>query len=217
MGRALEGPHRRTRDGYRHPVSLRDLARLAAVTVLLVLVSGCGRDVSSERIEQLQNEWWDWAASSPVDRNPVLDTTGVLCGEKQPDDLWFLAGTFPERTSGPVSRRCTIPEGLPIVLPAVNVLADDVYGCLDVKDQMSGVVTLDGADVPLERVDGAQVGVSGVMGNPVTPDLLVYTYTGCGLWARIAAPSPGPHTLTVTGSSPGFATDVTYALDVTDG
>ncbi|GIG70816.1 signal protein [Phytomonospora endophytica] len=196
----------------------------APLAAALLAATACGgaRDIAADKLPVLQNEWWDWVVSSPVDRNPVTDTTGAFCGEGQPDDIWFLAGTFGD-AAGPVDRACEMPAGVPILVPAVNLLAlPDLSGapesqaCLEVMGQMSGVITLDGAEVLLEKVEGAQVTVKGVMGNPISHDLSMVSGAGCGLWARIAPLAPGAHTLTIRGEMPGANVDVDYALTVTD-
>lgn len=39
-------------------------------------------------------EWWQWALGIPGAVNPVTDTTGGHCGQRQVDKVWFLAGSF---------------------------------------------------------------------------------------------------------------------------
>lgn len=206
----------------------RSLRVVFAVTALALVTTACGgaRDLSEENISVLQNEWWAWVMSSPVDRHPVTDTTGGFCAEAQPDDIWFLAGTFGD-SAGVVARTCEIPGDRPVFLPAVNILSAGasvsgtgggapVQDCIAVQGQLSGVVTLDGEDVVLDRVDGAQINVgSGVMGNPLTNDLSGISGAGCGLWARIEPLPVGEHTLTIRGEAPGFTTAVDYTLTVT--
>src|SRR4051812_43698253 len=58
----------------------------------------------------IQERWWTWAASSPEERNPVADLTGRFCGEDQPSDVWFFAGTF----GGEADRSCQVPAGRPL-------------------------------------------------------------------------------------------------------
>ena len=61
-------------------------------------------------------EWWQWAFGVPEATNPLLDTTGENCGERQVGDVFFLAGTF----SGPAERECTIPNGKSLFFPFIN-------------------------------------------------------------------------------------------------
>lgn len=64
-------------------------------------------------------EWWQWALGVPADKNPVIDTTGEHCAERQVDDTWFLAGSF---GSAPIVRECSIPEGKSLFFPLINNL-----------------------------------------------------------------------------------------------
>src|SRR5262245_25784902 len=63
--------------------------------------------------DQMQGRWWSWAATEPEDTNPVADATGKFCDRNQPDDIWFLAGTF----GGKAQRRCSVPADRLIVVP----------------------------------------------------------------------------------------------------
>ena len=64
--------------------------------------------------------WWQWALGVPADENPVTDTTGEHCAQRQVDKVWFLAGYFPSFTSGPVVRACTVPAGKSLFFPLIN-------------------------------------------------------------------------------------------------
>ncbi|MCX4536044.1 hypothetical protein OHA79_13165 [Streptomyces sp. NBC_00841] len=66
--------------------------------------------LSNEEGGALAGRWWKWALSAPDDRSPVKDTTGEHAAWNQPDDLWFLAGTY----GGRVVRRCAIPSDRPV-------------------------------------------------------------------------------------------------------
>ena len=37
-------------------------------------------------------EWWQWALGVPAGKNPILDTTGQFCDQRQVGEVWFLAG-----------------------------------------------------------------------------------------------------------------------------
>lgn len=53
----------------------------------------------------------------PDDISPVRDTTGEHADWNQPDDLWFLAGTY----GGRVVRRCAIPADRRVFFPVLNM------------------------------------------------------------------------------------------------
>jgi hypothetical protein len=76
-------------------------------------------------------EWWKWALSIPSIRNPVVDQSGEYAAESQPNDAWFLAGVFHiaednKKKEFPL-RHCTIPSGLPILIPILNCAADPIH------------------------------------------------------------------------------------------
>lgn len=62
-------------------------------------------------------EWWQWAYGTPAAVNPVADTTGEHCAQRQVDKVWFLAGSF---SSNPVTRNCTIPARKSLFFPLIN-------------------------------------------------------------------------------------------------
>src|SRR5690242_5593991 len=61
--------------------------------------------------------WSQWALSVPGAKNPLLDTTGQYCGERQIDEVWFLAGVL---GSGQATRTCNIPAGKSLFFPLIN-------------------------------------------------------------------------------------------------
>ncbi|MGH7200678.1 MAG: hypothetical protein ACREJB_08750 [Planctomycetaceae bacterium] len=67
-------------------------------------------------------DWWNWAFSSPIEVNPLTDTTGEFCDTNQPDGpVFFLAGFLDlTGTGGPVMRDCTVPSGKALFFPIVN-------------------------------------------------------------------------------------------------
>lgn len=71
--------------------------------------------------EELSGEWWAWHFGMPQAGNPVFDLTGADCANGQPDDVFFLAGTYGESAN----RACTIPADRPVFFPIVNASADN--------------------------------------------------------------------------------------------
>jgi hypothetical protein len=124
------------------------------IAAFALLLAGCAAapeptPVSSEATtrtseqlsdQELQAKWWTWAASSPENRNPVVDDTGQWCAENQPKDVWFFAGTF----GGAVNRTCRMPAGRPLAGPAVNLASTDA-NCASFMANAKGSVTLDGS------------------------------------------------------------------------
>jgi hypothetical protein len=62
-------------------------------------------------------EWWQWALGIPAEVNPLTDTTGEDCAQRQVDTVWFLAGSV---SSDPVVRNCEIPAGKSLFFPLIN-------------------------------------------------------------------------------------------------
>jgi hypothetical protein len=140
----------------------------------------------------------------------VTDQTGEHCKHDQPEGVWLLAGSFGET----LTRGCTVPAGLPLAGPAVNLVAPAKEGCATFMGAAEGEVTYDGEPLPLRTADALPVSYRGVAGNPVTSDAGEYGGYGCGLWFSVPDPAPGEHTLVITGTSDGLAVAVTYELTV---
>ncbi|OLF09916.1 hypothetical protein BU204_32375 [Actinophytocola xanthii] len=200
----------------------------ALVCVLTIAVAGCtapaaGTDkdtgsaapTASERNEidlaDLQSRWWTWASSAPTETNPVADTTGEFCADRQPADVWLLAGSFGET----VSRRCTVPAGQPLAGPAVNQITDVPAVCDAFMREAWGEVELDGSPLDLSRADLSEITVTGVPDNPVLGAEGTFRTHGCGLWFTVPSLTPGQHTLVIKGGSTNFELEVDYDLTVT--
>jgi hypothetical protein len=64
-------------------------------------------------------EWYQWASGIPADVNPLTDTTGEHCAQRQVDNVWFLAGST---SADPVVRACQIPAGNSLFFPLINTM-----------------------------------------------------------------------------------------------
>src|SRR5215813_11467964 len=51
-------------------------------------------------------EWWQWLLGVPAATNPLTDTTGQHCAQRQVDRVWFLAGA---PSPDAVVRACEVP------------------------------------------------------------------------------------------------------------
>lgn len=188
------------------------MAGLAALAV--VSAAGCGPAMTTagepvSASAELQGKWWTWAASEPEETNPVADEDGSVCDRNQPEDVWFLAGTF----GGEVERACTVPEGRPIVFPLVNLFGS-AQDCLAFLRDAEGTALLDGTPVEPEVYAGESITVQGLEGNAVTGEAGRFTTTGCGLWVRLPAPGPGQHILKFSGRSTGLSVGAEYRLTI---
>ena len=63
-------------------------------------------------------EWQQWAQGIPAAVNPLTDTTGIHCAQRQVGNVWFLAGSF--LLPPPVIRACEIPAGKSLFFPLIN-------------------------------------------------------------------------------------------------
>ncbi|MFC9690883.1 acid shock protein [Kribbella sp. NPDC056951] len=155
---------------------------------------------------RLQSRWWTWASATET-RNPVLDTTGGLCGNGQPDDIWLVAGSF----GGKVSRKCNWPAERPLVGPVVN-LVDTEQGCRTFLANATGSVTFDGRPVPVQRLEAENIRFTAEADNPSGFDPGPLKGVACGLWFAVPGSTIGKHTLVIRGKSGDFATEATYNL-----
>jgi hypothetical protein len=191
------------------------------IAAFALLLAGCGaarpETVSETPVagagqlsdQDLQAKWWTWAASSPENRNPVVDDTGQWCAEDQPKDVWFFAGTF----GGAVDRKCRVPAGRPLAGPAVN-LAATAEDCTSFMAGAKGSVTLDGQVVELRRIAPVGITYQASRDNVMGQREGRVRAQGCGLWAWIPPLLPGEHDLLVKGESGSFSTSAHYLLTV---
>ncbi|MDX3224875.1 hypothetical protein PV419_03895 [Streptomyces sp. ME19-01-6] len=139
----------------------------------------------------------------------MADEDGRSCRRNQPDDVWFLAGTF----GGQVERSCTVPSGRPVAFPLVN-LVGGAGDCADFMETATGTASLDGRDLRPDRYRGTTITVTAAPRNPVTEASGRFTGTGCGLWVQLPPLKAGEHTLKIRGRSGEFTVGVDYALTV---
>ncbi|PZF97794.1 hypothetical protein [Micromonospora deserti] len=148
--------------------------------------------------EGLAARWVRWVAAHGPMKNPIRDTTGEHAGHHQPDDVWFLAGTY----GGSAERRCAVPAGRPVFFPAFNMWQwPAAAGEVPVVDGATGHATLDGAPVALARIGTpTPFEVRGALGNGVTSRSGAVPVTCWGLWATVGPLAAGAHELTFGGT-----------------
>ncbi|MGE7386206.1 hypothetical protein ACQKM2_12105 [Streptomyces sp. NPDC004126] len=146
----------------------------------------------------LAGRWWQWALSAPEDRSPVSDTTGEHAGWQQPDDLWFLAGTY----GGRVVRRCEVPCDRPLFFPVLNIQHTKLYSRKPLRlDVAEAKAFLNGAPLDLREFTAPPFAVG------------LRTHLAWGIWAGTAPLIPGQYVLEVKGATTdGFWVDTTYHL-----
>lgn len=111
-------------------------------------------------------KWWQWAVSSPIHMNPVVDNTGEYAGVNQTGPVWFLAGTRGENKL-PI-RKCVIPFGKAILFPVINYeinqleeprLKTEGQMVKNVVDDINDIIKreafIDGVSIPTYRVQSS--------------------------------------------------------------
>ena len=82
-------------------------------------------------------DWWQWAMRLPDGVRPYQDPSGAQCALAQQGPVWFLAGTDGTMR---VRRKCVVPEGKYVFLPAIALLAHSKPGkaitCQEAHDQV---------------------------------------------------------------------------------
>ncbi|MEV5243071.1 hypothetical protein AB0K89_28745 [Streptomyces cinnamoneus] len=149
----------------------------------------------------LAARWWQWALSAPDDESPVRDKTGEFAGWDQPDDLWFLAGTY----GGRVVRRCAIPAGRPVFFPVFNTQRPVKWFKSDpmIMEVDEARAFLNGLELPLEVFTSKPFRAAG------------HRRVAWGLWAGLAPLAPGQYVLEIKArTTGGFWVDTTYHLTV---
>ena len=164
--------------------------------------------------EGLAARWVQWVAAASMLHNPVADETGEDAAVGQPDDVWFLAGSYGET----VQRRMTVPAGRALFVPVFNTWEWPAEGPPEPMANAHGSLTVDG--VPVEPdVIGTPVPfvVTGARMNGVTSTRKPVPTTVWGLWKLLPPLAPGEHVVhAVGGDGHGFTTDVRSQLLVAE-
>jgi hypothetical protein len=185
-------------------------------------------------------EWWQWALGVPAAENPVTDTTGQHCAQRQVGDVWFLAGTF---GTVPVFRNCEIPAGKSLYFPLINTgygafLNDPpetrtekfIRAAAKCTEPVQMSLQIDGSKVQKDLLvftgaSGSQSPLFNVQmpsGNVLAldqaaiPELVLSPTAEQGYYAFLYPLRPGAHTInwTASGCTPGAIQDITYHLTV---
>lgn len=173
---------------------------------------------------QQQHEWWQWVMAIPSSDSPVYDKTGNRCGVGQRGEVWFLAGS----TGGKVTRKCTVPYGVSLLVPVVNnfcfpdaaytdsACTSDTVAFIDSFDPQMISLVVDGLPQGIGRLSDTDdfnftVGQNGFGG--VKPGVYRATVAD-GYWGLVGPLDPGAHSIRIEAKGPMFSVDVTYNLDV---
>lgn len=173
---------------------------------------------TAEEVEALPlpARWWIWADDFSAGTNPIADPSGESCALHQPDDVWFLAGTY----GGSARRACTIPRDQPIYFPVLNLIcgvpagsnASAMEGCTSEPDALDA--TLDGDPLTIEEQSSGVFSFTARAGGATSMEPGLHDAIAWGHWVGPLQVYPGQHVLTFTGSSGSFEVEVTYDLTV---
>ena len=184
--------------------------------------------------------WYQWALGVPAAVNPVLDTTGEHCAQRQVDEVWFLAGSF---STTPVVRTCEVPAGKSLFFPLINIayfafLNDPPDTRTEAFVRANGSCTepahisawIDEFHVPRPNrfftgSSGSQSPFFNVQMPPgnvfgadeaAIPELVLSPSAEQGYYLFVGPLRPGTHTIrwTASGCTPGGSQDIRYVLTV---
>ncbi|AGZ45758.1 hypothetical protein [Actinoplanes friuliensis] len=162
--------------------------------------------------EGLAARWVRWVAGIGPVRNPVGDDSGLYADINQPDDVWFLAGTFGDNAE----RSCPVPAGRPLFFPAFNMWHWPAQGPPSSMPHAFGTLLVDGRPYELDVIaTPIPFEVAGAALNPVTRTKARIPTTVWGIWRKLDPLPPGPHVVQFSGGDGhGFTVNVTYHLMV---
>jgi hypothetical protein len=174
-------------------------------------------------------EWWKQAVRQTGAPGTPFAAGQVDCTDMGARNVLFLVGTT---TTSPVSRSCTIPRHVAILLPAINGECSEAEGngstdaelrtCAEgLADEFTNVhVVVDG--VALAGLDGFRFAsplfrFSPVAGNVFgIPAASQSRSVADGYWVMLRKLDKGVHTVSFGGAAPafGFETETSYTLTV---
>jgi hypothetical protein len=198
---------------------------------MLTLSSAYGQ--SSTVGAGLTAKWWQWSISMPLTghpfADPTLDTTAHDCTYNQSGNVWFLGGVF--NASGTITRNCTVPAGVSLLVPALNtecsnVEPDPFYGekpadrraCARSSAMTDFYVKLNGVEFTPQYVTSPNFHFVAPDTNPPTSDNVLFVPgpvsgegVSAGYWTLIPPLAPGDYVLEFGGTFP----DAPYTLAIT--
>lgn len=163
-------------------------------------------------------KWWEWALSSPISINPLLDDTGEHADINQNGPVWFLAGTIGCENKV-AHRTCSIPSGKAVLFPVINY----VYTCdvleskfvtnselvehvvKDIDDIIVRDAILDGKAVPVYRVHSEPPTFPLVIKdeNKLNIPIGINNASADGYWVFLQPLAEGEHQISFHGACSG--------------
>lgn len=178
-----------------------------------------------------EGQWWQWAASFPIDVNPNFDSSGAMCGFGQSGPIFFSPGNF---TGEPQDTTCMVPEGMAIYIsmsgagcstveepPFFGGNEEELTTCANQQGAaiLELTTTINGEELP----NAMDYGVTSPMFTLNLPDGNFYGVSeGVALSVStaysfiIAPPSPGEYEITVSsvfeGASEPFVSTIHFVV-----
>ena len=153
-------------------------------------------------------EWWKWLLSIPTGDNPLNDPSGERCALGQQGPVWFLVGSG----GGKAERECTIPAGMAILIPAINVecsyaedqsliTEDDLRACATSDQDLvtETAATLNGSVLQVHRVQSPVFNLTFPVDNIFTVPEGPTKAVSEGFWVFLKPLPPGQYVLHVQG------------------
>jgi hypothetical protein len=173
--------------------------------------------------------WWQLAMSIPAPVNPLFDDTGALCMVGQQGSTWFLNTLAGTALGEPAHTKCTIPEGLPILLPLYAVICnpfpgetiqDNVVLCREIADSVDTLrLKIDGKlrnDLIKRRARSIPFPITVPADNIFGYPAGIFDSVHDGYFALIPPLPRGTHIVRAQARSSvdGIAFDVRYRLNI---
>ena len=219
------------------------LAGVASVVAADIDIAPSQTEPAGQTYGRWAAEWWQWALGVPAAENPLTDTTGQFCDQRQVGDVWFLAGAS---GPAPIDRSCEVPAGKSLFFPLIN----NVYGAflndqpatrteeyvrdaarctqparislrIDLSNIPKALLTFTGASGSQSPIFNVQLPPGNVFGldETVAHELVLSPSAEQGYYVFLYPLRPGHHTIkwTASGCTPGSSQDITYHLNVVGG
>lgn len=205
---------------------------LTAIVSFMLMAFGIGTSAygASETVGAgLTAKWWQWSISMPLTDHPFADPTANDCTYNQSGKVWFLGGVF--NASGTITRNCTVPRGISLLVPAINTECSNVepspfYGekpadrrvCARTMAMTNYFMKLNGVQFVPQFVTSPNFHFSAPDDNVLfVPGPVSGEGVSAGFWTLIPPLAPGRYTLQFGGTFPDFGPytlDITYNLTV---
>ncbi len=181
-----------------------------------------GQPIAGQPLTFWIQRYWQWQRSFPRGSQPSDDSTGIRCGVRQNQPVFFLAGSG---GTAPIVRNCTIPRDKYILVPILHVLAqNDGTASIRCEAFMNAVREVNDSAVDLSftiddqaiRNLAAGKAESGCFALNDASRGIAGTAAGAGYWIVLKPLRPGSYKFHFSGRylADGFGQDLSYTIRV---